>query len=138
MVRLPWDGVQGSLAIPCDIPLYVVPVGDQVEIVVRDFLVPVLGQVDEGAPLSTLALLVTGVIVSTQILLLPVELNARTLELHKVKTTHRNNVESFRVVLLGAVECPWGSCWYGYLCGLWNGTIGILQLGDNRQCMLCQ
>ena len=68
--------VAGSPAMPGDILLYVVPVGD---------------------------LSIIGVTVAAHKVLLPVELDARALELRKVWTTHGNNVESCRVVLLGAV-----------------------------------
>ena len=61
---------------PGDIPSYVVPVGE---------------------------LSIPGVTVAAHKVLLPVELEARALELREVRTTHGNNVESCGVVSLGAV-----------------------------------
>ena len=100
LVQLPPNGVAGSLAIGWinsvdsgDIWLYNDPVGGQVEIVVGDLVVLVLGQVDEVTLLASLAMPSLGVTVAAQIVLLPVELDARALELRKVHTTCGNRLE---------------------------------------------
>ena len=74
----------GSLAVgwirftvPGDSRSYADSVGDQVQIVVGDFLVPVLVQVDEFTLLAPLAMLSLGMTFAAQIVLHPVELNAR-------------------------------------------------------------
>ena len=110
LVQLPPNGVAGSLAIGWinsvdsgDIWLYNDPVGGQVEIVVGDLVVLVLVQVDEIACPASLAMPFLGVTVAVHIVLLPVELNAQAVELHKVHTTHGNRVERFGVATLGAV-----------------------------------
>ena len=112
---------------PGDIPLYVVPVGGQGENVVGDALVPALGQVDEGAPLATYDLFIPGVTIAAQKVLLTVELNARLLELHEVWTTCGNSIESFRVVLLGAVACTCAGI--GKVVGAVVGPVPLVFIG---------
>ena len=107
--------------IPGDIRLYNDPVVYQVEIVIGYLLVPGMGQLDEFAPFAARTLLTFGLTDTAQKVLLPVELDARAMELRKVQTTCGNNVESFGVELLGVVACHWCGCWVWRWCGCWYG-----------------
>ena len=80
-----------------------------------------MGQLDEVAPFAASALLAPGLTNAAQKVLLPVELDARAMELREVQTPRGNNVESVGVELLVVVACLWCRHWVCCRCGCWYG-----------------